>query len=163
MNNPSPKMRFLILDNSYFIFVLVDTGLREAQTETVYLYQLTFIFRGLFWRVSEFLILAVILRTITSTITSRLARAVKVVNIIALTLIGVLTVSAYGVTIAIIAYQLQDGFSQNSLSQRQSELSIAYESLYLATVLFAAVVALFVLIKERSKVNSLCPHFGKEL
>jgi hypothetical protein len=143
----------LISKKSYLILTVVDTGLHEAVTNTTYLYYIVYIFNSLSWRLYEILILTVILRTVVENTSSPQLHKLSPLNIVGIVLLGALTTAGFGMFVASIAYLLKDGFSHSDLTKYSAEVSLAYDSLYLVTVIFAAFIGVVVLIKERSKVS----------
>lgn len=95
------------------------------------------------------------LRTVIENTSSSKIHKLSPVNTVAMALIGALTTAAFGIYVAYIAYLLNDGFVQSDLEQHGFEVGLAYDALYLVTIIFAAFLGLIVLIKERSKATVL--------
>ena len=131
---------------SYFITTVVDTGLREANKTTTYSYEIMYIFTNLGWRVSELLILAIVLRTIIDKIA---------LNVSAVLLLACLSAASFFMFIAEIASLLGGNGRDRLLSlfQPQEYVDIAYRALYLLIVSIAFITTLILVIRERSKVR----------
>lgn len=146
----------LLIKHSYYIVNVVNTGLAEAGTSTTYLYYLVFIFSSFFWRVSELIILAIIIRTIAET--GILSKIIKPANILAIVVLAVLSAASYGIyvanTVDIIRngpYSIDDD-NYLDLQLDQWHVSLAYQVVYLLVSIVAGIVGLLAIFKERSKV-----------
>jgi len=138
----------------FLIFNVVDIALSEEETETIYLYYLTYIFQGLFWRISEVLILLVVLKTAIESTVSRAIHKLSGLNIAAVILVALLTISSFGIYVAKYAYIFMDGpyapYDHGNLEKSSYEVTIAYESLLLVAVIYGAIIGFITLVKERS-------------
>jgi len=147
---------YIVTAISYIINTIlnvVDTGLREAETETIQLYYLTYIFLELFSKIAEVCLLAVVLRTIVESTSSRTLHKFFVVNIIALVVVAVLTITHYGFYIARFVNVLKYGYSDYGsvdVNKIGLQLLLAYNSVYFVAVIYAACIGTIILIKERS-------------
>jgi len=105
-----------------------------------------YIFTNLGWRVSELLILAIVLRTIIDKIA---------LNVSAVLLLACLSAASFFMFIAEIASLLGGNGRDRLLSlfQPQEYVDIAYRALYLLIVSIAFITTLILVIRERSKVR----------
>lgn len=136
----------MVTKSSYLIFEISDTALKERRTRTIYLYYLTYIFSNLFWRIYDILIIATILRTVSSFTTSKLT----IPNIIAIVILSLVTTAGMGMYAAEIGYLFTSDYV--NLEMSYSRLGLSYSVLYFAVVIYAGIVGILGFVKERSKV-----------
>ena len=138
---------------------MVDTCLHEANPDATYSYYTIYIFNSLSWRIYELVLLALILRTSIENTSLPGFNKLSILNNITIALLGVLSTAGFALYAASIQHWRKYGSSEAYLSKHTAEFSIAYDSLYLATVVLGTVIGLLVLHELRSKVsaNFLCP------
>ncbi|KAF4624084.1 hypothetical protein G7Y89_g14091 [Cudoniella acicularis] len=142
----------------YYILVLVNTGLSEANTTTTYLYLLVYIFTVVFWRAAEVLFFAIILQTIVGSTSTGIIPKLKVVNIVAIIVLLLIAIAIIGLYIAIVAWQLTNGpYDENgdlyNLFSKYYNVVVAFQALLLVISIYATVMGVIAMIKERARVR----------
>ncbi|KAH8597016.1 hypothetical protein B0O99DRAFT_98530 [Bisporella sp. PMI_857] len=144
----------------YLAFMVSNTGLSESETTTTNLYYLTNIFSSLAWRLSDLIILGVILRTVAEM--SNLTRRLPAFHTFYIVILSVLSAISFGIyvyqTVKIIrfgqeyAYEYYaDGYNLQRVRRR---VDLAYQSLFFAVAIYVNVMAVFALLRDRSKVRT---------
>lgn len=136
---------------------MVDTGLRESNTETTYLYYLTYIFSYLFSNIEFVVILWVVFRTAVEGGMSRTIHKFSVVNLIIIGIIAALAAAVYGMQVAQWVWTIKDGdilyYDHYDLDKSNSQVTLALLALYFVATIYAIGVGSISLIKARSLVG----------
>ncbi|KAG9234699.1 hypothetical protein BJ875DRAFT_6569 [Amylocarpus encephaloides] len=133
---------------------VVDIALGETRATTTYLYYIVYIIGSLAWRVSEVLILAIIVRTLSESSASRLVKSLPTINICSTVILTLLTLAAFGLATADTAHQISSGqsiyYRSYTLARNQSYLDLSYSSIYFTMSILVVVFGALLYVKERS-------------
>ncbi|KAH8654463.1 hypothetical protein BGZ60DRAFT_154685 [Tricladium varicosporioides] len=144
----------------FYLFNIIDIGLSESVTKTIYLYTLTYIFSYLFFALSELLILGIILRTLCESTGSHKVHKMNGFHIAVIILLALLITAAFGLRITEIAYTLIYGYGYvygNYVPYfiERGYVQLAYQALYFVVSIYAGLLSLFLAAKERTKVHGM--------
>ncbi|CAG8982165.1 hypothetical protein HYALB_00003600 [Hymenoscyphus albidus] len=144
----------------YFLLSIIVIALFETRAAVVHLFYIVYILESCFRRISEILILSIILRKLYESSSSRMVRGLPAINGVATTILALVSLAGFGLYTGYVATGLIATYSYGYGDEVPvprfygASVDFGYNILYLIATVIIGVYSVLTLIEGRSKLSS---------